>query len=295
MGGHATGGHVVSGSTVVAAALLVPAVAYGVAVLRARGRGRAWPWWRTVFWLAGLAAAAVVLAGPLAERAHTDFRVHMLGHLLLGMLAPLLLVWAAPVTLAMRALPVGAARALSRALRSAPARVLTHPVVAAVLDVGGLWVLYRTGLYAASTTDPALHLLVHAHVLLAGCLFVASIAGPDPAPHRSPPVLRAAVLVLATAAHDILSKTIYADPPDGVTAAAAEAAGQLMYYGGLPVELALAVLLCREWLGRGRAGSRQAGPHGVGSRRTRPHRAGSRGVGPRGTVLGRAAHGVGRP
>ena len=60
----------------------------------------------------------------------------------------------------------------------------THPVVTAVLTVGGLWVLYRTGLYAASMRHPTVLLLVHVHVFLAGWLFTHSLVGPDPAPHR---------------------------------------------------------------------------------------------------------------
>ena len=34
--------------------------------------------------------AVAVFAGPLADAAHLDFRFHMAGHLLLGMLAPVL-------------------------------------------------------------------------------------------------------------------------------------------------------------------------------------------------------------
>ncbi len=87
----------------------------------------------------GVAGAAVLSLGG----AH-DLRLHVAGHLLLGMVAPLLLVTAAPVTLALRALPRERARTLGRLLRSRPLAVLTHPAVAALLDVGGLWLLYRT-------------------------------------------------------------------------------------------------------------------------------------------------------
>jgi putative membrane protein len=173
----------------------------------------------------------------------------MAGHVLLGMLGPLLLVLAAPVTLVLRTLPLGAARALSRVLRSAPAALLAHPFVAGLLNVGGLWALYRTGLYAATHTDPLLHALVHAHVLAAGCLFAfAVLGGPDPAPHRLPPPWRAAALVTAVAAHNILAKTLYAAPPPGVPAEQAQAGAQLMYYAGAPVEVALIFLVCRPWL-----------------------------------------------
>ncbi|MFC5948094.1 cytochrome c oxidase assembly protein [Pseudonocardia lutea] len=219
----------------------VAAAGYLAAVL-----GRPWPPTRTASWLAGTAAAAA--GAPLT--AHPDLRVHVLGHLLLGMLAPLLLVRAAPVTLALRTLPLSHARALARALRRAPVRVLTHPVVAGLLDVGGLWVLLRSGVHA--TGGPAVHTLVAVHMLLAGTLFAASLVGPDPAPHRARLGVRAAVLVAAVAAHDVLAKTVLADPPPGLPAEQARAGAELLYYGGLPVELALMVLLGVEWYARDR-------------------------------------------
>ena len=137
---------------------------------------------------------------------------------------------------------------MSGVLRTRVVAVAAHPVVAAVLNVAGLWVLYRTDLFHASMHDPVLHILVHLHVLLAGCLFVYAIAGPDPSPHRAGLPLRAGVLVLAVAAHNVLAKTLYATPPVGVAADQAAEGAQIMYYGGAPVEIALMLLLALEWL-----------------------------------------------
>lgn len=237
-------------------ALAAAGLLYGIGLARS---ARPWPWYRTAAWYAGLAAAT---AGLLVEG---DFRAHAAGHLLLGMVAPLLLVLAAPVTLALRALPPDRARRLSRVLRSRPVRLLTTPAVAAVLDVGGLWLLYTTDLYALAARQPAVHLAVQVHVLLAGYLFTAALVGVDPAPHRPRPAVRAAVLVLAAAAHAVLAKHLYAAPPAGVPDARAGAL--LMYYGGDAVEVALAVLLCREWLaGSGPRRSRRPQHGQVGQR-----------------------------
>lgn len=228
-------------------AVVAAVVLHGLLVHRVRRRGRSWPVWRSLCWVVG-AVAAGVAAGPVADAAQMDFRAHMVGHLLLGMVAPLLLVISAPVTLLLRALPPEAARRVSRVLRSRALTVVAHPVVAAVLNVGGLWVLYRTDLVHAAMHDAVLHVLVHLHVLLAGCLFTYAIAGPDPAPHRAGLPLRAVVLVLAVAAHDVLAKTLYVSPPDGVAPDQAAAGAQIMYYGGAPVEIALMVLLGLECL-----------------------------------------------
>lgn len=218
-------------------------------LLRLWSHGAHWPLSRLVWWVAGWVCVGATLVGPLAERAHHDFAVHMVAHVLAGMLAPLLLVRSAPVTLVLRVLPPRGARRLGRVLTTRPVAVLTHPVTAALINVGGLYLLYRTGLFGATLTDPLAHLAVSLHVVAAGYLFIfAILGGPDPAPHRASAAWRAGALVAAVAAHNILAKLVHAHPPPGVPADQAEAAGQVMYYGGAPVEFVLIFLVCRSWL-----------------------------------------------
>ena len=116
-----------------------------------------------------------------------DFRAHMVTHLLLGQAVPLLLVAAAPVTLLLRALPVGDARRVTWLLGTWPLRWLTEPVVAGALSVGGLWVLYRTPVYALTHVYGWVHLLVHAHLLISGlpAHHGAGRPRPDAAPAQS--------------------------------------------------------------------------------------------------------------
>jgi putative membrane protein len=218
--------------------------AYLAAVVQERRRERSWPLARTVSWVAGV---LLVLAAATLPAPGRPFVAHMGVHLVTGMLAPLLLVGAAPVTLALRALDVVRARQLARLLRSVPVRLVSHPVTAAALGAGSLVVLYRTPLLARMLADPAVHALVLTHVLASGCLLTAALVGPDPAPHRPGPWTRAAVLVLAVAAHRVTATWLYADPPAGVATADAEDAAVLMSYGGDAVHLALAVLLCGQW------------------------------------------------
>src|SRR5690606_20120906 len=92
-------------------ALGLAIVGYAAGLWASRNRG-AWPVRLTLCWYAGVVCAGVGSIGPVAEAAHHSFTAHMLGHLVLGMLAPLLMVLAAPVTLALRALPVTVARGL---------------------------------------------------------------------------------------------------------------------------------------------------------------------------------------
>lgn len=226
--------------------LIAAAAGYAAALRAARDRSP-WPGHRTVFWYAGLGCVGAGLIGPIAAAAHTSFTAHMTGHLLLGMIAPLLLVLAAPITLVLRALPVTAARSLTGALRHPIVRVLTHPVVAAVLNAGGLWVLYSTELYQLMHTSIWLHGLVHTHIFLAGYVFTASLVGRDPDPHRASIQVRSVVLIVFIAAHSILAKWLYAHPPAGVGATDGQIGAQLMYYGGDVVDVTLIVLLFIGW------------------------------------------------
>lgn len=242
-------------------AAILSVVGYPAAV--AAGRGGRWPRHRTVSWVAGTLVVVTAVTGPLGAAAHHGFVAHMVAHLLLGMAAPLLLVVAAPVTVVLRALPVGSARVLAKVLRSMPIRLLTEPVIAAVLDIGGLWLLYTTGLYQAMHLHPAVHVLVHVHMFLTGYLFTAALVGVDPAPHRRGHGHRAAVLVSALAAHDILAKHLYAHPPAGVAAAQAEPGAMIMYYGGDAVDVVLIIMLCAGWYGSRAARIGRSGPRSV--------------------------------
>lgn len=131
-----------------------------------------------VGWPVPRMAAAAVLP-PVAS--HDDiFPVHVLQHLLLGMAGPALLALSAPVTLALRTLPRRPRRMLLRVLHSAPAAVVSAPAAALVLDLGGLYALYLTGLYRAAEHHSLVHAAMHLHMFLAGCLLSWALIGVDP-------------------------------------------------------------------------------------------------------------------
>ena len=247
--------------------LLLLALAAGVALYvaaarRLRAAGRGWPGWRIAACATGAALLGVAGSAGVASWAHHDFRGHMVQHLTIGMFAPLALVLSAPVTLLLGALPPAGARRLAGWLRSGAFRRISHPASALALDAGVLYVLYLTPLYAAALQSPALHATMHAHFLLAGCLFAWAIAGRDPAPHRSPFRTRLLVLFAAVAAHATLAKAMYAyGYPRGTHHSLEEiqAAAQLMYYGGDAAELLLAVALFSGSRGAWSTASRPAG------------------------------------
>nr|WP_314840846.1 cytochrome c oxidase assembly protein [uncultured Microbacterium sp.] len=234
------------------------AAIYLAAAVVEGGRGRPWPWARTVCWMLGLALAALTVWPGALSVPELPFTQHVVGHLLIGMVAPLLLVLAAPITLALRSFAVPSARRLSRALRSTPVRLVANPLVAGVLNLGSLWMLYTTPLYD-STSEPFLHLVVMLHFLAVGLLFTAVIVPVDPSPHRWSVPARVVVLTLTLAAHSVLAKTLYASTAEGtgmlasfiqvpgVAAADLQLGAQVMFYGGDLVDLALIGLVLWGW------------------------------------------------
>ncbi|WP_250292189.1 cytochrome c oxidase assembly protein [Streptomyces atroolivaceus] len=243
---HAVTGHGLF-EPVIAVAALLAAGTYARAAGRLRHRGDVWPRWRGVSFTAGSAAVAWAAAGPVPGG---PFTAHMTQHLILGMTAPLLLVLARPLTLALRILSPGVARRGLLALaHSRPADWLTFPPLAALLDLGGLWLLYRTELFSAMQHRPLLHAVVHAHVMAAGLLFTFAVCRLDPVRRRWGLLLRGTTLLAAGAAHAVLAKSLYGAPPPGTAFRAADlhTGSQVMYYGGDLVEAALATVLAASW------------------------------------------------
>ncbi|MBS4211009.1 cytochrome c oxidase assembly protein [Neobacillus rhizophilus] len=231
--------------------LLIPLVLvlflYLLAISLLKYRKKSWPSNRTFFFVLAICCAVAAVSGPLAVRAHQDFTAHMLGHLLLGMLAPLLMVLAAPLTLILRTLNVITARRLVSFLKKRYFLFLGDPVVASLLNVGGLWVLYTSDLYLTMHKHTLVYVAVHLHVFLGGYIFTSAHVYIDPIPHRRSFVYRGIVMVAAFAGHGILSKYIYAHPPAGVPAGQAELGGMLMYYGGDAIDLIIVVIFCYQW------------------------------------------------
>jgi len=267
----------------VAVAAILAGLSYVAAVAIQRSRGNIWPRRRSVLWLLGIAGATGGFVGPVAELAHDDFVAHMaqhvvvamvaplllvLGapvnfvahmaqHVVVAMVAPLLLVLGAPVTLALRTMHATPARRVARVLNSRLARVIVHPITAAALNVGGMWLLYLTPLYPAMVGSAWVHTIVMLHLVLAGYLYTASLIAVDPNPHRAGFGMRTVVLLLSLAAHAVLAKVLYAAPPPGVPIDEGQAGAMLMYYLGDGVEVVLMVILCAQWyrrVGRKRAG-----------------------------------------
>jgi len=131
----------------------------------------------------------------------------MLQHMSLMVIVPLLLVFGAPLTLAMRTLTArtdgsfGPRELLLRLVHARVLKVLGHPLVAAVLFTGSLTVFYYSNLFDLAMFTHTGHVLMTAHFLLTGYLFVWSLVGIDPGPARPPYPFRLVLLLMTLAFH----------------------------------------------------------------------------------------------
>jgi putative copper resistance protein D len=182
-------------------------VFYLVGVVRLHRRGDRWPIHRTVLWVLGMLLLFWVTSGPVNAYQDYLFSLHMLGHMLLTMGIPLLLVPGAPITLALRAVDKrddgtrGGREWIMWAVHSPFARVITHPLVAAGIFVGSLWVFYYTDLFRWSLYDHLGHVWMVTHFLITGFLFVMTLTGIDPLPYRMPYPGRLVTLIGVMAIH----------------------------------------------------------------------------------------------
>ena len=158
---------------------------YLYGVHRLRQRGDSWSRWRTLFFVGlGLGSFLLATTSALAVYDTTLLYVHMVQHMVLGMVVPIFLALGAPITLALRVLPRRGRGVLLSVLHSRVAKVLTFPVVAGILFVANPFALYLTGWYEATLRNPFLHDLNHLHFVFVGCLWFWPILGLDPLPNR---------------------------------------------------------------------------------------------------------------
>ncbi|WP_460776596.1 cytochrome c oxidase assembly protein [Microbacterium sp. GXF7504] len=180
---------------------------YLAGVWRLRRRGDTWPVYRTVLWVLGMLLLLWVTCGPVNAYQDYLFSVHMLGHMLLNMGVPVLLVPAAPITLALRAIRKrddgtrGGREWIMWAIHTPFGKVVTHPLFAAAMFIGSLWLFYYSDLFRWSLYDHLGHEWMTVHFLISGYLFVLSLIGIDPIPYRFPYPLRLVTLVAVIAMH----------------------------------------------------------------------------------------------
>lgn len=180
---------------------------YLAGVVRLRRRGDAWPVGRTICWVLGWALFVWATGSAPGIWGRVLFSMHMVMHMVVAMTVPLFLVPGAPLTLALRALKPrpdktwGPREVLLQVVHSRAMRVFANPVVAASFFFFSLAAFYWTGLFELSLTTHTGHLLMMAHFLLTGYLFVWVLIGIDPGPPRWSPLMLLVILFATISFH----------------------------------------------------------------------------------------------
>ncbi len=184
---------------------------------QARHPDKPWPAGRTWAFASGVVVLAVATQSGIARYDTALFSIHVLQHLLIGMVAPLLLALGAPVTLALQGSTRSGQVALLSILDHPIVRVLSHPLVAWSLFSLSLFVVYTTPLFGLSLRNGPVHTALHLHFLAAGFLFCWSVVGVDVGRRRVSHAARLLAVALTIPFHAILGLVIQAgaDSPLG--------------------------------------------------------------------------------
>lgn len=191
------------------------------ALVGARGRrhpARPWPVGRSVAFAAGVAVVTVATQSGLGRYDTALFSLHMVQHLLLGMVGPLLLALGAPVTLALQGAPRGVQVGLLGILGHPVARAVGHPIVAWALFTLSLFAVYLTPLLGLSLRVGLVHTAVHLHFVAAGFLFCWSVLGVDADRRHTPHAARLLAVALTIPLHAILGLVLQAGADDPLAA-----------------------------------------------------------------------------
>jgi cytochrome c oxidase assembly factor CtaG len=236
-----------------AAAVIGPALAYGLGASRRRG-GRPGRRRRDAAFAGGLAAAGAAIAPPLDLLAAGSVSAHMVQHLLLLAVAAPLLAASAPVATFLRGLP-GPARALARRTRRAwfvrsLAAVGRQPVAVAAVHGAVLWAWHAPVPYEAALDDRALHVLAHATFLATAIAAWVVIL-------RSPPAGGLLALFALSLQSSLLAALLTFSPRPWYatyTLSDQQVAGVLMWVPAGLVHLGAGLWLLRTWLADERPG-----------------------------------------
>jgi cytochrome c oxidase assembly factor CtaG len=254
---------------------LDPAAASGVVVAgglyllgarRLAGRGRQWSGARSLAFAGALVAAVVATQSGVGRYEGERFWVHMVQHVLLGMVVPLLVVLSAPLTLALQAAHDPTRRTLRTLLHSRAVGVLTHPLVGWCLFGGGLVAIYLTPLLDVAARNDLVHLAVHAHVVTAGVLFLVPLVGVDVLPRRLPHPARLLALLAAIPFHAFVGLAMLSAStplaPDAYPSLDDQRQAAALFWGAGEIFtlVAAAVVMRQWWVSEQRAAAREMRP-----------------------------------
>lgn len=235
-------------------------------VIRLARRGRSWPLPRLAAFAIAVVAAILATQSGIGRYDTDRLSIHMVQHLLLGMVAPFAIVSSAPITLAIQSGGPGTGLLLRKALRHPVFRLAAHPVVAWALFGGGIVAIYFTPILGLSARNDFVHLAVHVHLVTVGCIFLAGLVGPDPSPRPLPHPARLLSALTAVPFHAFLGIAMLTAraplSPEYPSIADQRTAAGILWGAGELFTLAIAAVVVRRWyLSEARAAARHDRQH----------------------------------
>ena len=159
--------------------LVAGTVAYFWAVGRVRSGGGTWPAWRNWCFVASVAALASATLSGL-DAFERNFIIVGVQQSLLIFVAPFFLALSAPVTLAIAAAGPARGERIRAVFTGRVARMISYPLVAAVVAGAPLFILYFTPWFRVALDHGALWQVTNLVLFACGCLFAWPMAAIDP-------------------------------------------------------------------------------------------------------------------
>lgn len=202
----------------------------------------------------GLGLAAVLLTGPIASAALTNFQWHMVQHIGLMMLVAPALVLGSPIAVVAERRPVS----VERVLHSGFVRLLVNPRFGWLFFVTTLFSTHFTAVASLANTSTAVHQLVLIWFLIAGFTYYYPVLSGNPQPVPVPHGVRIVSLLTMMVPETMTGFFLYAshqalhDVRVGVDAATAlhqqQAGGALMWAAAMAIDTCWIALAVRDWL-----------------------------------------------
>lgn len=218
----------------------------------------AWPARYTLSFLAGLVVCGLATNSSIAVYDMSLFSAHMIGHLMLVMLAPALLTAGRPLTLLLRANTGRRRERIATVLTGRVVSLLTAPPVALAGYTVVIVATHLTGLMDVIMRHTWAGQLEHLVYLLLGCQFFVVVIGDAPIRWRLPAPSRLFMLALSMAVDTftgivLLQSTvaIAMTPPPGADVnplTDTRTGGAIMWFGGDGIMAVIMVAIAIGWV-----------------------------------------------
>ncbi|MFL6164450.1 MAG: cytochrome c oxidase assembly protein [Jatrophihabitantaceae bacterium] len=242
------------------AVLALLAAGYLTAVALARRRGAGWPVPYTLSFLAGLLVCVLATNSSIAVYDMSLFTAHMIGHLMLVMLAPALLMAGRPLNLLLAAADGERRQHLQRILLGPTVSLLTAPPVALASYTVVIVGTHLTGLMDQIMRHTWAGQLEHLAYLVLGCQFFVVVIGDPPIRWKLAAPARLFMLALSMAVDTFTgivllqsSTAVAMSPPPGAHVnplTDTQTGGAIMWFGGDGIMAVIMVVTAIGWIHR---------------------------------------------